>query len=229
MNISNKLCFHYQHILRSDLLLKLNYSNIMEIPHLTKVMILSQVPYESIKQVSLALEIISGQKFIQTESSLLQSNPMSRRIKHAFDVSSSSFSQTNPLKARQLTSHSSMRKEPKKGSMRKNKNELNSYNTQFQKETDYLVRCCLRLEIMYHFLEKLITILCFHDYKTQIQANTIQLTLKANLLRLFPEIQHYIELFEAVQNVQVIIFTSARTEKETRLLWTGLAAATKRS
>ena len=74
---------------------------------------------------------------------------------------------------------------------------------------------------MYHFLEKLITILCFHDYKTQIQANTIQLTLKANLLRLFPEIQHYIELFETVQNVQVIIFTSARTEKETRLLWTG--------
>ena len=75
MNISNKLCFHYQYILRSDLLLKLNYSNIMEIPHLTKVMILSQVPYESIKQVSLALEIISGQKFIQTESSLLQLKP----------------------------------------------------------------------------------------------------------------------------------------------------------
>ena len=223
MNISNKLCFHYQHILRSDLLLKLNYSNIMEIPHLTKVMILSQVPYESIKQVSLALEIISGQKFIQTESSLLQSNPMSRRIKHAFDVSSSSQTKNQ---ARQLTSQnavSSMPKERKKGSffLSKNKNELNSYNTQFQKETDYLVRCCLRLEIMYHFLEKLITILCFHDYKTQIQANTIQLTLKANLLRLFPEIQHYIELFETVQNVQVIIFTSARTEKETRLLWTG--------
>jgi ribosomal protein L5 len=225
MNISNKLCFHYQHILRSDLLLKLNYSNIMEIPRVTKVIILSQVPYESIKQVSLALEIISGQKLIQKESSLLQLNPtaVTRRIKHTFDVSSTQKNTSTKKQARQLTSNysSSTRKERKKGSKTNSRTEFNSYNTQFQKETDYLVRCCLRLEIMYHFLEKLITILCFHDYKTQIQANTIQLTLKANLLRLFPEIQHYIELFETVQNVQVIIFTSARTEKETRLLWTG--------
>jgi hypothetical protein len=41
-------------------------------------------------------------------------------------------------------------------------------------------------------------------------------------VRLFPEIQNHFEFFESVQNLQVILVTSALSENETKLLWTGL-------
>ncbi|GJP31899.1 hypothetical protein CLOM_g16381 [Closterium sp. NIES-68] len=84
------------------------------------------------------------------------------------------------------------------------------------------VRTSLRSpSLMYNFLEKLITIISFYDYTLQIEANTIQITLGTQV-RLFPEIQNHFEFFESFQNLQVIIVTSALTENETQLLWTGL-------
>lgn len=170
----NRLRFHYEHVLRQDLLLKYNYVNLLQVPQLCKILIVLRTS-ESVKQVTLAFEIVCGQKGVQTELSLLRAS----RVNKWFSLRG----KTKP---------------------------------------SYLVRTCLRAESMYNWIDKLVTILCFHDYTVQIQANAIQLTIKSNLLRLFPEIQNHFELFESAQSVQVILVTSAQTEQETRLLWTGI-------
>nr|YP_010736393.1 ribosomal protein L5 [Zygnema circumcarinatum]QKQ14722.1 ribosomal protein L5 [Zygnema circumcarinatum]WEL36366.1 ribosomal protein L5 [Zygnema circumcarinatum] len=172
----NRLRFHYEHVLRQDLLCKYNYANIFQIPQLSKMLIVAQVSSESVKQVTLAFEIVCGQKIVKTEFSQLRSSRVNKWVS---------------LRAK-------------------------------TKQPTYLVRTCLRAESMYNLIDKLVTLLCFHDFAIQIQANAIQLTIKPILLRLFPEIQNHFELFENAQSVQIILVTSAQTEQETRLLWTGL-------
>lgn len=170
----NRFRFHYEHVIRQDLLLKLNYDNIFLVPRIEKVVLVSKVPREY-KQVPLALEMICGQKAQQIES---LGQPTSR---------------------------------------------VNKKLTFRAKQPSYLlVRTCLRADVMYTFCEKLVTILCFYDSNVQIQSNMIQLTIGSNLLRLFPEVQNHFELFSSANSVQVIIVTSAKTEQETRLVWTGL-------
>lgn len=56
------LNFHYEDVLRQDLLLKLNYANVMEVPGLCEIRL---VPSFRIKNGKLAMEILCGQRFIQ--------------------------------------------------------------------------------------------------------------------------------------------------------------------
>jgi ribosomal protein L5 len=166
----NRLRFHYENLLRQDLLLKFNYANIMEVPRLCKI----------IKNVKLAMEIVCGQKFIQTRSR---------------DSTGKSF--------------------------RFNKFIL---NRELKKDTGYvtyLARSTLRGHTMYNFLEKLITIISFYDYSVKIQKNSIQLSMATSLLRLFPEIQNHFEIFEHIRGFDVTIVTSAKTQDETFILWSG--------
>jgi ribosomal protein L5 len=74
---------------------------------------------------------------------------------------------------------------------------------------------------MYNFLEKLITIISFYDYSVKIQKNSIQLSMATSLLRLFPEIQNHFEIFEHIRGFDVTIVTSAKTQDETFILWSG--------
>ncbi len=69
----NRLRFHYEYIVRQDLLLKCNYNNIFEVPRVCKMLIVSRVFNES-KHVPLVLEVISGQKAIQIEASNLSAS-----------------------------------------------------------------------------------------------------------------------------------------------------------
>ncbi|BFI07444.1 hypothetical protein MPTK1_2g12110 [Marchantia polymorpha subsp. ruderalis] len=64
----NRLEFHYNQVIRPDLLLKINYENIMEVPRLCKIIVVPKAPSNFIKNVKLAMEIVCGQKFIQTRS-----------------------------------------------------------------------------------------------------------------------------------------------------------------
>lgn len=64
----NRLRFHYENSLRQDLLLKLNYANIMEVPRLCKIIVVPKAPSDLIENVKLAMEIVCGQKLIQTRS-----------------------------------------------------------------------------------------------------------------------------------------------------------------
>ncbi|KAE9459234.1 hypothetical protein C3L33_08853, partial [Rhododendron williamsianum] len=77
------LHFHYEDVLRQDLLLKLNYANVMEVPGLRKVRVLPKAAPSALimKKGKLAMEISCGQKLIQTQRAStgksFRSNPFS--------------------------------------------------------------------------------------------------------------------------------------------------------
>jgi ribosomal protein L5 len=202
---TSRLRFHYEHILRQDLLLKGQYANIMEVPRLAKAHIAQAKPKwlaqpshgkqpsavsttanGDVHNASLALQIICGQKCVTTVE-----NPETgggRRVKVSL-----------------------LQKSVSAGAKGGFKLQLNS-----------ILRSCLRAHILYNFLEKLITIIALYEFKSQINTKAIHLNLGTNLLRLFPEIQNHFEIFESAPSVNVIIVTSAKSARETRLLWTGL-------
>nr|UNA62825.1 ribosomal protein L5 [Oenothera biennis] len=64
------LNFHYEDVSRQDLLLKPNHANVMEVPESCEIRIVPKTSstYDFIiKNGKLAMEILRGQKFIQTE------------------------------------------------------------------------------------------------------------------------------------------------------------------
>nr|YP_010745437.1 ribosomal protein subunit L5 [Rhododendron decorum]WEU53232.1 ribosomal protein subunit L5 [Rhododendron decorum] len=63
------LHFHYEDVLRQDLLLKLNYANVMEVPGLCKIRVVPKAAPSALimKKGKLAMEISCGQKLIQTQ------------------------------------------------------------------------------------------------------------------------------------------------------------------
>nr|AHG59225.1 ribosomal protein L5 [Andreaea rothii] len=180
MFIPSRLRFHYENLLRQDLLLKLNYANIMEVPRLCKIIVVPKAPSDLIRNVELAMEIVCGQKFIQTQSR---------------DSTGKSF--------------------------RFNKFVSNQESKRDTGYVTYLARSTLRGHSMYNFLEKLVTIISFYDYPVKIQKNSIQLSMATSLLRLFPEIQNHFEIFEHIRGFDVTIVTSANTQDETFILWSG--------
>jgi ribosomal protein L5 len=201
---TSRLRFHYEHILRKDLLLKGQYANIMEVPRLAKAHIAQAKPKRlaqpsggkptsavsttangDVQNASLALEMICGQKCVTAVETTLTGG---RRVKA-----------------------SQLQKSVSAGSKGGFKLQLNS-----------ILRSCLRAQMLYNFLEKLITIIALYEFKLQINTKAIHLHLGTNLLRLFPEIQNNFEMVSSAQSVNVIIVTSAKSARETRLLWTGL-------
>lgn len=62
------LHFHYEDVLRQDLLLKLNYANVMEVPGLCEIR-LGLVPNSDFRILfgKLAMEMTCGQRFFQTK------------------------------------------------------------------------------------------------------------------------------------------------------------------
>jgi ribosomal protein L5 len=193
---SNRFRYHYEYIVRQDLLLKLNYPNIMQVPRLCEINISSRVSFDDVKSVSLALEILCGQKFIER----ISPTENTRHTLYAIPRRSS----------RQAPAF-------QKGSSKlgyKSSSKLQSTNFRW-------LETSLRApHSMYNFLEKFITALAFYDYTITIHGNTIQITIGTQV-RLFPEIQNHFEFFENAHNLQVRIITSALSEKETQLLWTG--------
>nr|QIA60570.1 ribosomal protein L5 [Odontoschisma grosseverrucosum] len=176
----NRLEFHYDQVIRPDLLLKIDYENIMEVPRLCKIIVVPKAPSSFIKNVKLAMEIVCGQKFIQT-------------------------------RGRGSTGKS----------FRFNKFVLNQESKRDTGYVTYLARSTLRGHIMYNFLEKLVTIISFYDYPVKIRKNSIRLSIATSLLRLFPEIQDHFEIFEHIRGFDVTIVTSANTQDETVILWSG--------
>ena len=75
------LHFHYEDVLRQDLLLKLNHANVMEVPGLFEIRLVPKAASDfRIPFSKLAMEILCGQRFIQTQSNFkagksFRSNP----------------------------------------------------------------------------------------------------------------------------------------------------------
>uniref|UniRef100_A0A453NJ27 Uncharacterized protein n=1 Tax=Aegilops tauschii subsp. strangulata TaxID=200361 RepID=A0A453NJ27_AEGTS len=78
------LHFHYEDVLRQDLLLKLNHANVMEVPGLFEIRLVPKATSDfRIQFGKLAMEILCGQRFIQTqrgpyfqEGKSFRSNPL---------------------------------------------------------------------------------------------------------------------------------------------------------
>lgn len=206
----NRLRYHYQNVLRQDLLLKCAHSNIMETPELRKVMIVAQVPYESVKQKRLALEILCGQKAVHFGAT---KGFFGRKMRQ------SSISGTS--KGTQYSSFNFQKGLRQRGVLFYGKTGRLSTPAFGPASPKYYVRVCLRDESLYNFIEKLVTVICFQDFPIKIKGNIIELTIASNILRLFPEIQNHFDLF-SVHNLEIMILTSAKNQEETRLVWTGL-------
>jgi ribosomal protein L5 len=215
-NPSNRIRYYYENILRYDLLLKLNYKNIMQVPQICKIIILTySVPYTHVKSVSLALEIICGQKVFCT----ILPDPSSQHFKGPHTAS------FGPSKKNWRRSSAGGHSGGGKGDSRRTERRFS-----VSQSNSALLYCSLRARTMYNFLEKLISLAALkelqsegpNDSKIQILGQEVQVTLSNREVRLFPEIQNHFEFFECLQAVQIRVVTSASNEEETRLLWTGL-------
>jgi hypothetical protein len=213
---SNRLRYHYEYILRQDLLLKFNYVNIMQVPRLCEIYIYSQVAFESIKNVSLALELLSGQK-IQERGALdgkkgYEFKPVSTKGTRIVSIN-----RNNKGALKNRLARGAINKMNIRGDTRGSAVSTGGYGSTRLS----LVETSLRgPHLMYNFLEKFITVIAFFDYTVQFQVNTILIQV-GSPIRLFPEIQNHFGFFENIQNIQVKVVTSALTEKETQLLWAG--------
>lgn len=208
-NPSNRIRYYYENILRYDLLLKLNYNNIMQVPQICKIIILAySVPYTYVKSVSLALEIICGQKVFCT----ILPDPSGQHFK-------------GPHAASFVPSRKKWHSGKGRGDSRRAERRIS-----VSQSNSALLYCSLRARTMYNFLDKLISFAALtelqsgrcNDSKIQIQGQEVQVTLSNREVRLFPEIQNHFEFFECLQAIQIKLVTSASSEEETRLLWTGL-------
>lgn len=212
---SNTTRYFFEYILRFDLLSKLNYNNIMQVPEITKINILVHcVPMSKISTVSLGLECIIGQKLFSTILPDAQNQSFKAATRSGLS-----------------TKLGTQRKNERRTRLVKLKTGKNTgSHGAFSYPSVVLLCCSLRGRTKYNFLEKLICFNCLNrilsfnesEYNCKVQGREVQLTISNRELRLFPEIQNHFEFFESLNKIQIKLVTSARSEKETRLLWAGL-------
>lgn len=179
------LNFHYEDVLRQDLLLKLNHANVMEVPGLCEIRIVPKAssPYDFIIQNGkLAMEILRGQKFIQ---------PM--RVQKLRGSTGKSF-RSNPF-------------------LESNKDK--GYVSDLARQST------LRGHGMSHFSVRILTVMSLLDSRVEIRENSIQFSMETEFCEFSPELEDHFEIFEHIRRFNVTIVTSANTQDETLLLWSG--------
>lgn len=174
------LYFHYEDVLCQDLLLKLNYANVMEVPGLCKIRVVPKAAPSAliIKNGKLAMEISCGQKLIQTQR-----------------ASTGKLFRSNPF----LGSN-----KDKKGYV-----------------SDLARQSTLRGHGMYNFLVRISTVMSLLDSPVEIRENSIQFSMETEFCEFSPELEDHFEIFEHIRGFNVTIVTSANTQDETLLLWSG--------
>ncbi|XP_058224577.1 large ribosomal subunit protein uL5m [Rhododendron vialii] len=174
------LHFHYEDVLRQDLLLKLNYANVMEVPGLRKVRVLPKAAPSALilKNGKLATEISCGQKLIQVQRAPTGKSGKSFR--------------SNPFSG------------GKKGYV-----------------SDLARQSTLRGHGMSHFLVRISTVMSLLDSPVEIRENSIQFSMETEFCEFSPELEDHFEIFERIGGFNVTIVTSANTQDETSLLWSG--------
>nr|AEO21074.1 ribosomal protein L5 [Silene conica] len=182
------LIFHYNDVLRQDLLLKLNHVNAFEVPILCEIRIVpKEVPSDFlIKNGKLAMEITCGQK-------------LGGRSKGA----------TAQVK--------SFRSNPFLGARKGEK--ATQYNG---KINDIARQSTIRGRRMSSFLVRALAVLSLLSSPVEIRGNSIKFSMEPEFCSFFPELEDHFEIFEHIIGFNVTILTSAKTEAETALLWSGL-------
>lgn len=171
------LYFHYEDVLRQDLLLKLNYANVMEVPGLCKIRVVPKAA-PSIKNGKLAMEILCGQKLIQKQRASIGK---------------------------------SFRSNPFLGSNKDKKGYV----------SDLARQSTLRGHGMSNFLVRIGTVMSLLDSAVEIRENSIQFSMETEFCEFSPELEDHFEIFEHIREFNVTIVTSANTQDETLLLWSG--------
>lgn len=174
------LYFHYEDVLRQDLLLKLNHANVMEVPGLFEIRVVpkAKAPYDFIiKNGKLAMEISCGQKFIQTQRG---------------------------------STGKSFRSNPFLGA-----NKDKGYVSDLARQST------LRGHGMSNFLVRILTVMSLLDSPVEIRENSIQFSMETEFCEFSPELEDHFEIFEHIRGFNVTIVTSANTQDETLLLWSG--------
>ena len=172
------LHFHYEDVLRQDLLLKLNHANVMEVPGLCEIRVVPKAPYNFIiKNGKLAMEISCGQKFIQTQRG---------------------------------STGKSFRSNPFLGS-----NKDKGYVSDLARQST------LRGHGISNFLVRILIVMSLLDSPFEIRENSIQFSMETEFCEFSPELEDHFEVFEHIRGFNVTIVTSANTQDETLLLWSG--------
>jgi len=177
----NGLHFHYENVLRQDLLLKLNYANITEVPRLCEIIVVPKALSNFIMtDRELAMEILCGQRFVQAQRGSTGKSFRSNQ----FFLDQGSEKNTGYVSnlARQST---------------------------------------LRGHMMYNFLEKILAVMSLYNSPVEIRKNSIQFSMETEFCEFFPELEDHFEIFEHIRGFNVTIVTSANTQDETLLLWSG--------
>jgi len=87
--------------------------------------------------------------------------------------------------------------------------------------SDLVRQSTLRGHSMSHFFVRISTVMSLLDSPVEIRQNSIQFSVETEFLEFSPELEEHFEVFEHIRGFNVIIVTSANTQDETLLLWSG--------
>ncbi|KAI5012109.1 hypothetical protein ZWY2020_024243 [Hordeum vulgare] len=188
------LHFHYEDVLRQDLLLKLNHANVMEVPRLCEITLVPKGASDFRVQFGkLAMGILCHQRFIQTQT-LLEFRILASALPLPYvDAWQSHFDPIHSWGPKKDTGYVS----------------------------DFARQSILRGHGMYHFLVRILTVMSMLDSPIKIRENSIKYFLETEFCEFSPEMEDHFEIFEHIRGFNVTIFTSADTKDETLLLWSG--------
>ncbi|KAG9145610.1 hypothetical protein Leryth_025676 [Lithospermum erythrorhizon] len=87
--------------------------------------------------------------------------------------------------------------------------------------SDLARQSTLRGHGMSHFLVRISTVMSLLDSPVEIRENSIQFSMETEFCEFSPELEDHFEIFEHIRGFNVTIVTSANTQDETLLLWSG--------
>lgn len=87
--------------------------------------------------------------------------------------------------------------------------------------SDLARQSTLRGHGMSNFLVRISTVMSLLDSAVEIRENSIQFSMETEFCELSPELEDHFEIFEHIREFNVTIVTSANTQDETLLPWSG--------
>nr|WRW54052.1 ribosomal protein L5 [Mesembryanthemum crystallinum] len=100
------------------------------------------------------------------------------------------------------------------------RNGLNTLSTQ-EKKTGKKRRSTLRGHGMSHFSVRISTVMSLLDSQVIIREKSIHFLMEREFLEFSPELEDTFEIFEHIRGFNISIVTSAKTQDETLLPWSG--------
>ena len=212
------LHFHYEDVLRQDLLLKLNYASVMEVPGLFEIRLVPYIPVSA-----LSGEPKKSPKEIPGTAA--QKHQLRRKGDQFASVASCFLASIRILGklaieilCGQRFIHTERGPEIQAGKC------FRSNRSEEKEETgvsDFARQSALRGHGMSNFLVRILTVIPILDSPVEIREKSIQFSMEREFCEFSPELKSSFEIFEHIRGFNVTILTSAKTKDETLVLWNG--------